>query len=354
MIIKSRTKNYEATIHDNLDFINELKNVKNSFFVIDSNVYRIYNEHFKNIEASKLMVFTAIEENKTIDSALNICERIVEMAAKRNTTLISIGGGIVQDVTGFVANILYRGIKWIFVPTTLLASSDSCIGGKTSLNYKHYKNLLGTFYPPDSIHLCPLFFNTLTKKDFNSGLGEVVKFALMKKEKSIKELEQDYHKLVLNDTNTTIKYLNLSLNYKREIIEEDEFDKGRRITLNFGHTFGHALESVSSYNIPHGTGVAIGIMIANYISYKRNYLSESLYNKMNELLMPIIKDINFDYISFNQDLSAAMKKDKKQVDDRYTALLFDNNLDVQLISGLDEKEISEAFTKVQNLLKQNQ
>ncbi len=108
----------------------------------------------------------ANEENKVISTVLSICEKIMEMPSKRNTVLLSIGGGIIQDITGFVANVIYRGIRWIFIPTTLLAACDSCIGGKTSLNYKTYKNLLGTFYPPDEIHICSQMFRTLGEKDF--------------------------------------------------------------------------------------------------------------------------------------------------------------------------------------------
>ena len=121
------------------------------------------------------------------------------LAAKRNIHLVSFGGGIIQDVTGFVANVLYRGIYWSFVPTTLLAACDSCIGGKTSLNYKHYKNLLGTFYPPDYIYICSKFFKSLSQKDFESGLGEVVKFNIMFGEKGLNKIEGKIDYLLQRD-----------------------------------------------------------------------------------------------------------------------------------------------------------
>ena len=127
----------------------------------------------------QLYILEATEENKRIETALEICEIMTNIPAKRNARLISFGGGIVQDVTGFVANILYRGIHWTFFPTTLLAACDSCIGGKTSLNYKKFKNLLGTFFPPDRLIICYPVFWTFSEKDFLTGFGEVVKFNVM-------------------------------------------------------------------------------------------------------------------------------------------------------------------------------
>lgn len=114
--------------------------------MIDQTVYDLYTSAFSEIPPARLFLLEAKEENKTIETALTICEKIIELNSKRNTRLFSFGGGIIQDITGFLANILYRGIHWTFVPTTLLAACDSCIGGKSSLNYKNYKNLLGTFF----------------------------------------------------------------------------------------------------------------------------------------------------------------------------------------------------------------
>ena len=145
MKIQSKLKEYDIIIESSTDFLTGLSKVSNAQFVIDEKVYHLYKELFADIPEDRLILVEALEKNKVIDTALDICEKITEIPAKRNATLISIGGGIIQDITGFVANITYRGINWIFVPTTLLAACDSCIGGKTSLNYKKYKNLLGTF-----------------------------------------------------------------------------------------------------------------------------------------------------------------------------------------------------------------
>lgn len=141
--------------------------------------------------------------------------------------------------------------------------------GKTSLNYKKFKNLLGTFFPPDEIRICTPFFKTLTEKDFQSGLGEVVKFNVMFGEKGIRNIEDNIDELLKRDDDKLLQFVNSSLLFKKDFIEEDEFDRGVRIHLNFAHTFGHAFETMSHYEIPHGTAVAMGTIVANRISLSR-------------------------------------------------------------------------------------
>lgn len=348
MIVKSNIKNYSVEIHDTIDFLYDLTRIEKSFFVIDSNVFNLYKKYFNNIEKNRLFVLDALEENKQIETALLICEKMVSFPEKRNLTLISIGGGITQDITGFAANILYRGIKWIFIPTTLLASCDSCIGGKTSLNYKKYKNLLGTFYPPNEIHISPIFFDSLTKSDFYSGLGEVYKFALMQKRTDY--LLNDSAGLLNNDHALIFKYLQSSLEFKKGIIEDDEYDTGKRITLNFGHTFGHALESISNYKIPHGTGVAVGIIIANEISCNRGLVSTSKKKDIIDIILPIIESINVEFISPTDSFFESIKKDKKQSGNGFSVLLFDNNMDIRLFNDIQIDEIVTALSSVKELL----
>ena len=171
MIIKASSKDYEVIVNNNFDVIEKLQIDKDTYVVIDKKLYNIYVERlFNKIPKDQLYIFESIEENKTIESALQICEIMTNIPAKRNAKLISFGGGIVQDVTGFVANVLYRGIHWTFYPTTLLAACDSCIGGKTSLNYKKFKNLLGTFYPPDQIQICTPLSKSFSDKLLKNGV----------------------------------------------------------------------------------------------------------------------------------------------------------------------------------------
>lgn len=321
MEIRSVIRKYEVILKDDTEFVKELFGHENTEYVVDKNVYELYTPLFESVPKERLLLIEATEEKKTIDTALEICERISELSAKRNAVLVSVGGGIIQDITGFVANIMYRGIKWIFVPTTLLAACDSCIGGKTSLNYKGFKNLLGTFYPPEQIYIAPVFFKTLSERDYKSGLGEVVKFNIMSGQKGLENIENNIEKLLSRDENTIKEFVESSLEFKKRFIEIDEFDKGERIKLNFAHTFGHAIEVVSRYEIPHGTAVAIGMIIADDISYKRGYVNSDVKVRSERKLLEII-DIDIDLLEAPESqYMAAIKKDKKQTDDSLTAVL---------------------------------
>ena len=350
MIIHSKFKDYQVDIVDNFAFIEELIHTDYSQFVIDSNVYRLYESLFKEIPDERLIVLESSESVKTIDTALMICEKMTDIPAKRNTHLISIGGGIVQDITGFVASTLYRGIKWTFVPTTLLAGCDSCIGGKTSLNFLKFKNLLGSFYPPDHIYIGPSFFQTLSSKDFESGLGEVVKFNIMAGDDGLDHIEKEIDKLLSRDEKSLKSCIETSLMFKKTFIETDEFDRGERIKLNFAHTFGHGIETVTDYAIPHGTAVAIGMIMANHISLKRRMISEEFYSRCEQVLLRVIH-IDYDFKTMPYDeFIKAVRKDKKQVDEQITAVLLSgNSRDLVIVHDVQLNEIKAAFDHVNKL-----
>lgn len=344
MIIHSRFKDYEVTIHDNLQFLYNLSKGDNTEYVIDENVYKLYEKYFTEIPTDRLILIKAIEENKVIETALDICEAMTKIPAKRNAKLISIGGGIIQDITGLVANILYRGIAWTFIPTTLLASCDSCIGGKTSLNYKCYKNLLGTFYPPDCIEICPEFYKTLSKRDYLSGLGEVVKFNIMAGAEGLDNIENHIPELLSRDNDTLNHFTKSSLEFKKEFIEADEFDKGERIKLNFAHTFGHSIETVTKYEIPHGTAVAIGMIMANAISLERGLLDKNIVNRSEKVLLKVI-DIDIDLEEYPiGEYVAAIRNDKKQTNNNLSAVLMtDTAKDLRIVHDLSEAELIMAL-----------
>ena len=344
MFIQAATKKYEVTIHNNFEPVETLAVDEKTFVVIDKNVYELYKDKlFFNIPAERLYVLEATEEHKVIETAMEICEIMTSIPAKRNSRLVSIGGGIVQDVTGFAANILYRGVHWTFYPTTLLAACDSCIGGKTSLNYKKFKNLLGTFYPPDRLYICTPFFKTLTPRDFRSGLGEVVKFNVMRGEDGICNMEEHLGKLLERDDDTLLTFVESSLAFKKKFIEEDEFDRGVRVQLNFAHTFGHAFESMSNYAIPHGTAVAMGTIVANRISLARGWVDEKTVQRIENLLYQIIK-INKEDINVNMDdIIKAIRKDKKQTSASLTAVLMKGkDLKLEIVHDVEPSEIEPA------------
>ena len=350
MIIHSKLKDYQVVFQETLEFLGPLTQKENTQFVIDSRIYELYGAHFQNIPAERLYLVTATEEHKIMDTALEICEKMTEIPAKRNAELVSVGGGIVQDITGFVANILYRGIAWTFVPTTLLASCDSCIGGKTSLNYKKYKNLLGTFYPPDRLHICPAFFDTLSQRDFESGLGEVVKFNIMAGPAGLKRIKENIDRLLARQKDCLREFVHSSLEFKKEFIEIDEFDRGERVKLNFAHTFGHAIETVTQYEIPHGTAVAIGMIIADRISERRGLLSPDTARRSEAVLLRVIHtDVKLENYPM-EGIIAAIRKDKKQTSRELTAVLMtDTAKDLRVVHDVTEDEVREAFSYFEKL-----
>jgi 3-dehydroquinate synthetase len=344
MIIHSHLKEYKVKFEKEFQFISDLAVLENTYYIIDSNVYDIYWTYFTVLPENRVMRIESVEENKTIETVLEICSAVTQFSAKRNSRIISIGGGITQDITGFACSILYRGIKWIFVPTTLLAACDSCIGGKTSLNYEHYKNLLGTFYPPDEIYICPKFFRTLSEKDFESGMGEVIKFNIMEGNNSIKYIEENISRMLVRDESVLTSCVEKSLNFKQRFIEEDEFDQGERIKLNFAHTFGHAIESITDYIIPHGTAVAIGMLMANYLSVKRGIMSEESMSRYKKLLLQVIHiDDSLRQIPIEKFLMA-MKKDKKQTNEKLTVVLMgEESHELSIVHNVTEKEVEFAI-----------
>lgn len=348
MILKSNIHDYMVSFKKDFGFLEDFYKLDKKVFVIDKNVYNLYKKYFKKINKDELYIFNAIEENKTLKSVESIYEFLAKKNAKKNLTLISIGGGITQDVTGFVASTLYRGIKWYFLPTTFLAQADSCIGSKTSLNFKSYKNIIGGFYPPHKIFLQTDFLDTLTKKDFYSGIGEVVKFALLE-ESYPKKYDKiiDMVENVKKDKNK-LQAIQKTMKVKKKYIDEDEFDTGKRNLFNYGHCFGHALESASDYKVPHGIAVTIGMIYANIVALNRKLISQDIYDFLNKkLFLPNIqmklKRKYFDY----EKLIESMKNDKKRVGKDLTIVIpYDDEMRAKKVDNFTLREFEYCYKKI--------
>lgn len=338
LTIKSNIKSYDAYFESSSDFIKELANKPNSVYVIDENVYNAHKNLFSVFEQNRIIILPISEDRKNINTVCELYEQIMAFAPRKNMNLISIGGGITQDITGFVASSLYRGINWIFVPTTLLAQVDSCIGAKTSLNFNHYKNLVGTFYPPSEIHIYPEFLKTLTKEDFYSGVGEMAKLHVMSGPEYANEFRCNLPKIDVLDNLTMSKMTRNCLNIKKSYIENDEFDMGRRNLLNYGHCFGHAIESATDFAIPHGQAVVLGMILANKVSVSRGFLSQQKAKEIeNTIFRPILKVKlpNFDF----QDVVKAMHQDKKNIGNSMALIMLKDNYETIKIVDLQEQEI---------------
>lgn len=297
------------------------------------------------------MLFAVSEDRKGLESVMELYDRLMERSAKKNITLISIGGGIVQDVTGFVAATLYRGLNWVFVPTTLLAQADSCIGSKTSLNYKRFKNLLGTFYPPAYVHIYPFFLQTLSREDFLSGLGEVVKLHIMGGKQSTLALVANFAAVLRQDATALLQIIQSSLAIKQSYMKGDEFDTGRRNLLNFGHCFGHALETVSNYAVPHGQAVVIGMLFANLAAVQRRLLSETTAKELSEslLLKSLSVPLRGEYFAIGP-IVEAMKQDKKRVGEGLVIVMMKESNSFSKVIDLSTDELNEVLHRLRQLL----
>lgn len=318
MLVNSFYKNYSVSFESDL-------NLDNDFIIADKNVYNLYSNKFYK----QPILIEAIESKKNINSSIYVCQELLKKNIKKNTKVIVIGGGITQDICGFAMNILFRGIDWIYIPTTLLSQADSCIGSKTSLNLDSYKNIIGTFYPPSKIIINSEFLKTLENKDYFSGLGEIVKLHLIGGSLSFKQLNLTIDKLINKNLIELQDSIKRCLYIKQQFIEQDELDLNKRQILNFGHTFGHAIESETNYEIPHGLAVVFGIILANKISNKIGLLSEDTMKDIYQILINIIKQagINSDILqSLDKDsLIQKTKKDKKNTSDSNINMILMNN-----------------------------
>jgi 3-dehydroquinate synthase len=310
--IQSKISNYSIHFIENMNTIQTLIDQPNTITFIDSNVSRLYPELYRD----KNIVVECTENVKTLDGTHSIFDNLIERKANIQTRLVVIGGGILQDLIGFCASTYCRGIQYDLVPTTLLSQADSCLGGKTSINVKGKKNILGTFYPPNKIYICTEFLKTLSILDYCSGLGEVYKFHI---------LENKINQFDIDGNISDMVYRGLL--FKGDILSRDEFDKGERRYLNFGHTFGHALETTSQNSLPHGIAVILGCMIASRIASK---LEHKVPN-YNQLLKKGIELINIANIKLEQswfDLESLLeivKSDKKSTGKLTMALSTDHN-----------------------------
>ncbi|EMO24095.1 AroB-related putative sugar phosphate phospholyase (cyclizing) [Leptospira santarosai] len=319
--INSFHKNYEVVFDDDIyKLFKELIN-EERFLVIDSKIYTIYFKEYIDLGLINKQVFLidAEEQNKSIEYTQYLIQGLVANGVKRSSKIVAIGGGITQDVVCFTASILFRGISWIFIPTTLLAQADSCIGGKSSINFKNVKNLIGTFYPPDKIYISLIFLNSLTVNDIKSGVGEIYHYYFY----SSSHLIHDFHLKrdeIFSDRSLFFPFIYESLSIKKEVIEIDEFDRGERRKFNYGHTFGHAIEALTNYQINHGQAVSVGMDLANFLSYKLGMLSKENYLSMKAFLKVNFPD--FQFSDFQIDAYCQLlQKDKKNINANLICIL---------------------------------
>ena len=304
--IKSSLYDYSVEFTD--DFALKIKEYgQDTAYVIDKNVYELYKDSFKEINTDYMYLTDAVEHKKNMDTVMDIIGFWKKIGVKKNWKVLCFGGGITQDLTTISSNLYLRNIDWHFFPTTLLSMSDSCIGGKCGINYGPYKNQIGVFYPPKKIIIDTCFIDTLSREDYINGWGEILKFSLT-------DGDDFYHKIKSEKQwipcDNIEEYLYKGLMVKKTIIENDEFESDLRRVLNYGHTFGHALEAYTDNDIPHGKAVIWGIDVVNYIAWKKGLIDEYIYLDIKELIKRAFLSEKIS-IDNPHDLFEIIKTDKK-------------------------------------------
>ena len=253
------------------------------FLVVDKNVPKKFISNIKRSLRNKkiyLFLFNASEKNKNFNNVNKILENLLEKNFSRNDCLISIGGGITGDISGFVASLFKRGLKFINIPTTLLAQVDSSIGGKTGVNSRHGKNLIGSFYQPSLVISDTKFLKSLSKREIICGYGEILKHSLIDNKKFFNFLNKNFKKILNLSSPFIEKAIHESCKIKKKVVEKDEKEIGLRKILNFGHTFAHAYEAGLGYSnkLNHGEAVILGMKTALNFSLKKKFLKINEYN----------------------------------------------------------------------------
>jgi 3-dehydroquinate synthase len=254
------------------------------------------------------------ERFKTFETWRGILDRLVAIEARRDATLIALGGGVVGDVTGFAAASYMRGIRFLQSPTTLLAQVDASVGGKTGINHERGKNLVGAFHQPAAVIIDSATLDTLEKREFNAGLAEVVKYGAIFDAPFFGWLEENAAAVIARDPTAIDFLIERSVETKADIVREDEKEAGIRALLNFGHSFGHALESETAYSkYLHGEAVAIGMVTAARLSENRGLCPAGTEERLSSLLRQFDLPVNIPADVSPGRLQSALSLDKKAV-----------------------------------------
>ncbi len=339
MKINLTNHSYDIIIENELlnhinDYVKEVYKNKEVYIITDSNVAPIY---LTKVEAAlskdfnvKSVVIPAGEASKSFDGYKLVCEKLIDLQVRRNQLLLALGGGVIGDLTGFVAATMYRGIDYIGVPTSLLSQMDSSIGGKTGIDFYNRKNIIGAFKQPLRVLIDPKTLDSLPKEEFINGMGELIKHGAIGNRKLLELVSSRV-------TTITEEIVEESLKVKRAVVEIDEFDKKERMFLNFGHTFGHAIELKHGYR--HGEAVAIGMLMALEFGIDMGQTNPECY----DLIKNILVKYNFPLKEYNyKDYLPDMAYDKKNLAGEIR-FIFIKDIGEPILYKIKESEIKDLM-----------
>lgn len=286
-----------------ISHLKKITDQKATVLITDENIYKANTKRFKGWNTIVLKPGEEYKVQATVDAVI---EKLIEMEADRKTTLVGVGGGVITDITGYVASVYMRGLRFGFVPTSVLALVDASIGGKNGIDVGMYKNMVGVIRQPAFILHDMVFLNTLPKVEWENGFAEIIKHACIKDAAMLAELERNSLKTYQGKQKSICELVQRNVIIKTKVVQKDEFEKGERRLLNFGHTIGHALET--QYELLHGQAIAIGMTYACHISEQLTGF------KQTEKVVRVLEKYNLPtYASFNrQKVFEVLKMDKKR------------------------------------------
>lgn len=359
--IKSKDKEYPIFVGSNIlgklaDFVKQNHAGKKVAVIIGENTSKLHKERINSALKEFTPLFVTVpsgESSKSREMKEKIEDRLLDDKFGRDSLIIAIGGGVIGDLSGFIASTFNRGIPIIHVPTTLLAMVDSSIGGKTAINTKHGKNLIGTTYQPNAVFADMDFLQTLSDEEFRNGLAEVIKMAIIMDKNLFESLEKNHKKILARDKGILQEIIKRNIELKLEVVEQDAEEKGLRQILNFGHTFGHALEAYCQYKIKHGFGVSQGILVESKIAALKGSIGKSEEEKISSLLEKFGFPLSIDSNIEPEKILEIMASDKKSRNQRPRFVMLDGIGKTKSENGVfsfeaGHKDISNAIELCKN------
>ena len=343
-----------SSIENNIyDYFKKYSIHKNILIVIDEIVFfkhkKLLNifskKYFPKINFYRLNVKESVKSYKTVKEIQSF---LLEKNYSRDTAIVAIGGGVIGDLAGFVASTYMRGVHLVNIPTTLLGMVDSSVGGKTGINFKNKKNIIGTFYQPKLVLVDMQFLSTLSKDEITSGLGEIIKYGYLSDEKYFNYLIKNYKEIYFNNANVIQKLIYNSLLLKSSVIEKDEKENSLRKILNLGHTFAHAFESDLNFKIKHGFAVIAGLSSSFYLSNQLNIINKKDLQKYLSLSSAIKVGTFLNKID-NKNIYKIMRSDKKNIDDKVRFVLLKNIGEILVDVIAKPSQVYSALDKTKKL-----
>jgi 3-dehydroquinate synthase len=330
-IFSQKTSSYY--FNTEFSYLEQLADRAHAVIITDENIFGLYK---KKLKGWKLIVLKPGEQYKVQATVDDIVQQLIAYKVDRKSFLIGIGGGVITDITGYAASVYMRGISFGFVPVSLLAMVDAGIGGKNGIDVGAYKNFVGTIRQPDFLLYDSSFLKTLPQSEWTNGFAEIIKHACIKDARLFEELEQNSISYYKNNTDEAGKLIKRNAIIKSNVVLADEFEQGERKLLNFGHTWGHAVETKLS--IPHGHAVAIGMVMACRLSEKLTGFNQS--HRITDLLkkygLPVHADVN------KKEIFEVLKMDKKKDRSSMNYVLL-NDIGVAIIRPI-------PFDELENLI----